>query len=236
MMNVPKFVRVNVHNLPDGVLQTSYYAHSAELIGDCLVVDVRVDDPIPTSSNAAISLNDPMSIKYDLAPLRRPINLRRGTATAPVIIYDTEVEDTEIDDDMTQDAQGDNFADLDQLINEEKSNETQHTLIASEDEEDENEDDEEDTQETIGENQEEYRKVKKRRVSRNRDKCWVQKRRKVRKDKGKPRGIECEVCMSHRELLHTCRVCKHSFCKFCFERLVGHDYEVDVCSVCKRNF
>lgn len=223
MMNVPKFVRVNVHNLPYGVLQTTYYAHSAEMIGDSLVVDVRVDSPISISSTSCLTLNNPITTKMDLAPLRRPINLRLGSSNDPVIVYDTEVEETEventdIDEDQTQDAQG-------------QANIPLHDLIASDEEEEE-----EETQETIPQDHEDYKTAKKRRASRNRDAHWVQKRRKTRSDKGKPRGIECDVCMNHRELLHTCKVCKHSFCKFCFNQLVDNDYATDVCSVCKRNF
>lgn len=219
MINIPKFVRVNVHNLPYGVLQTTYYAHTAELIGDTLIVDVRVDSPITISSSSSLTLNNPITTKMDLNPLRRPINLRNGHIHNPVIIYDTEVENTEvehtdIDEDRTQDAQGDKPVALE-------------NLIAS---------DEEDTQETIPQDHEDYPHSKKRKSFHDRNKHWLQKRRKTRSDKGKPRGIECHLCMNHRELLHTCKVCNHSLCKFCFTEMRDHDFEVEICSVCKRNF
>lgn len=217
-MNVPKFIRVNVYNLPLPVLQTTYYAHSAEVLGDCLVVDIRVDDPIPITSSSSVTMNDSISTKFDLAPIKRAVNVNVGTIEAPIVIYDTDIEETEaeeteVEDEatQTQDAQEDIFVPLEEILPD-----TQETLA------------------TIPE--EEHAIIPKKRKSKNPDAIWFTKKRKPRSDKGKPRGIECEVCMFHRELLHACKVCKHSFCKFCFEHLVDHDFEMEVCNVCKREF
>lgn len=221
-MTTPKYVRINVLNLPTGILQTTYYAHSGELIGDTLVLDVHINSPI--SGHPEVSLNDPLSSKFDLAPLRRCINIQNTTTTETIpvaSVNDTFFSETEIDDDLTQDSRSDIFVPIQQPSKPKE-------IFPIE------ESDEEETCETIPENEARY--YKKRRYSSNVNGIWIQKRRKTRRDKGKMRGIECNVCMNGRTILHTCKVCQYSYCQSCFDQFKEKDLEVDICSVCKREF
>lgn len=96
MSQVPKFIRVNVFNLPDGVLQTSYYAHSAEQIGDTLVVDVRIDSPSLHRNDSPMTLSREITRKFDMVPLRRPVNIRL-TQTQ---LEDDELCETEVEEEI----------------------------------------------------------------------------------------------------------------------------------------
>ena len=65
---------------------------------------------------------------------------------------------------------------------------------------------------------------------------WISKRRKTRSDKGKPRGIECPICLNGREILHQCKNerCGMLMCLPCFEgvRKAGSSDPL-VCAFCR---
>lgn len=196
-----KYVKVNVHNTPLNILQTCYYAYSAEQNGNVLSVDIRLEDPSP------ISLEDAISAKLDLSPLRRPLNVK-------VFCADDEVE-TELNDSVE-----DVFNPINSDCGETQvSNSTLSTLTVEE------------VDPPI-----ETTSVRRKRKQKNKDVIWIQKRRKSRSDKGKPRGIECPLCLNHREILHICQVCNHGYCKMCFDQLLSHDYQIEICNICKRLF
>lgn len=225
MTSIPKYIRVNVHNLPLGILQTTYYAHSAELINDTLVVDIRLDPATYVTSEVPMTLGHPATTKFDLAPIRRPINVRvlPCSSSSSENVFDLEeTNDTEL------------FAPIREVV----PDTPPARLIVSPDIDDD------ETVSTIADSDEKYvnlevasvRTGRKNRFKGNRDSHWITKKRKTRKDKGELKGIECPLCCKGRMILHQCCKCFNSFCLDCFDKLLKHQYDMNVCNVCKSSF
>lgn len=236
MTTMPKYIRVNVHNLPLGILQTTYYAHSAELLNDTLVVDIRLDPATYVTSEVPMTLGHPATTKFDLAPIRRPINVRvlpSSSFPSENMINLEETNDTEL------------FAPIREVVLDTpparlivSPDTLPARLIVSPDIDDD------ETVSTIDASDERYvnlevtsvRTGRKNRFKGNRDSHWISKRRKVRKDKGELKGIECPLCCKGRMILHQCCKCFNSFCLDCFDKLLKHQYDMNVCNVCKSSF
>ncbi len=236
MISTPRSIRVNVYNLPFGIIQTTYYAHSAEVLGDTLVVDIAVDSPTYVTSQVPMTMSHPATAKFDLAPIRRYINVK----TVPLHQEETELEHTENEAELPE-----LFMPIATDVSERKVSEivadnvpdTQHEIVIASPSV-------EDTVSTIHESSDEYETIevtsvrtgKKHRYQGNRDAHWISKKRKTRKDKGTIKGVECPLCMKGRMILHRCCRCNNSFCLDCFDKLMKHQYDMNVCIVCKQNF
>ncbi len=70
----------------------------------------------------------------------------------------------------------------------------------------------------------------------NRDAHWISKKRKTRSDKGKMRGIACEICMNGREMVMQCRNerCAKAVCFECFQGIKQRGLsDPKICSFCR---
>jgi hypothetical protein len=62
---------------------------------------------------------------------------------------------------------------------------------------------------------------------------WLSRKRKVRSDKGKMKGVLCNVCMQGRQLCVTCGRCRYDVCIKCVTSLIEHGTYVNICVQCR---